>query len=194
MQLYFLLLRQNTKSPTLCSFQVLWDAQSDFRGSSHGESRAAQTSLERSLIFFDHRYGTPKGQAEGPEKPAAWHYYFQPWPVQEQQVSKRGVSSSSLSSCTSPKHCHSHRLRGHRGISACFYTLLPLLRVCPIRLYLWDGHFSSAWDLYSFLWATCTPQTCRVTASPPVDYAPLSQLREGALHCSGSHLEKKRRG
>ncbi|GLD67783.1 noncompact myelin-associated protein [Lates japonicus] len=46
----------------------------------------------------------------------------------------------------------------------------------------------------------CTYEDCKqhfepigpaVTVSPPlVDYAPLSQLREGALHCSGSHLEK----
>ena len=62
------------------------------RGSSHGQSRA-EVSPEREPRFLI--IGTPKGQAEGPEKPAAWDYYVQRGATSKPQ---RGASSCSLSS------------------------------------------------------------------------------------------------
>lgn len=57
--------------------------------------------------------GTPKGQAERPEKPAAWDYYAQ-----------RGASSSSLPS-SSHKHTNSHRNLTQRHFSLFLNSFVP---------------------------------------------------------------------
>lgn len=135
MLFYIHLLWQNSQSPTLicsmsCEMQtvLIVEAVVMVRAEPHRQ-------VWRGVSFFDHRYGTPKGQAEGPEKPAAWDYYFQPGAAQERQVSKRGVSSSSLSSSASPKHSDSHRHHTHtqRHLLLVFYTLLSHLFV-PVGL------------------------------------------------------------
>ncbi len=88
---------------------------------SHGESRAEQTDSREEPRFLITGHGTPKGQAAGPEKPAAWDYYSHRGAAQEQQVSKRGASSSSpcslSSSSRSHKHSDSHRKRTHTEAS-----------------------------------------------------------------------------
>lgn len=184
MLFYIHLLWQNSQSPTLicsmsCEMQtvLIVEAVVMVRAEPHRQ-------VWRGVSFFDHRYGTPKGQAEGPEKPAAWDYYFQPGAAQERQVGKRGVSSSSLSSSASPKHSDSHRHHTHSEASlACFlYSFVPSVCTCGTVTLAAPGTY------IPLLEQLALPRPA-VTVSPPLDYAPLSQLREGALCCSDSHLE-----
>lgn len=160
MLFYIHLLWQNSQSHTLCCSMscemqtvLIVEAVVMVRAEPHRQ-------VWRGVSFFDHRYGTPKGQAEGPEKPAAWDYYFQPGAAQERQVSKRGVSSSSLSSSASPKHSDSHRHHTHTEASLACFLYSFVLSLSLSHLYLWDCNFSSTWDLHSSLGATRTPQTC----------------------------------
>lgn len=118
--------------------------------------------------FFDHRYGTPKGQAEGPEKPAAWHYYFQRGAAREQHVSKCRVSSSLLSSSSSPKHSDSHRQHSHTKAS-------------PFALYSFILCFVSVSSV-----CTCRAVTCRDCQSWTM---PPSVIWGRGLSCSASRLE-----
>lgn len=105
---------------------------------------------------------------------------------------QRGASSSSiLSSPSSHKHCDSQRNHTHTlshtltDIRDCFWTLTLSQYIWPVCLYLCRHHFSYIWDLFSPPGvahpALRLPGVSLPRPAAILDYAPLSQLREGAL-------------
>lgn len=116
--------------------------------------------------FFDHRYGTPKGQAGGPEKPAAWHYYFQ-------LGSDVWVTVESPPLCSPPPPPHLN-------------TLIPTDNTHTQR------HLCSCYTLLSCVFlsvssvCTCRTVTCRDCQSWTM---PPSVIWGRGLSCSGSRLE-----